>query len=61
MGASKTTDNPTTLAVRPTGLAVKLTKAAHLIASDQAGRPVQHWGMAEVLGLVDAPPGAAGP
>ena len=51
----------TSLAVRPVASAVKLTKATHLIASDQASRPGQHWGIAEVLGLMDAPPGVAGP
>ena len=51
----------TTLAVRLLAPVVKLTKATHLIASNQASRPGQHWGMAEVLVLVDAPPGVAGP
>jgi integrase len=42
------------LAVRPAAAAVKLTKAAQRVASNQACAPVPHWGMAEVVALVDA-------
>ena len=49
-----TLDTHSSLAVRPAAPAGKLTKAVRRIASDQASRPVQNWGMAEVLALVDA-------
>ena len=49
-----TLKNGTSLAVRPAASAVKLTKVVRRLASAQTSRPVQHWGMAEVLALVDA-------
>jgi len=51
-------ENPQTpqvaLAVPGAGRPGKLTKVVRRIASDQASRPVQHWGMAEVLALVES-------
>lgn len=42
------------LAVPGAGNPRKLTKAVRRIASDQASRPVPHWGVNEVVALVDA-------
>jgi len=49
-----TLETNNSLSVRPAGSVVKLTKVAQRAASSEAGRPVQHWGVAEVMGLVDA-------
>ena len=47
-------ESNTSLAVSPAAPAGKLTKSVRRIASDQAGRPVPHWGVTEVIALVDA-------
>ena len=49
-----TTDNPLAIAVRLDHSPARLTKSAQRAASGAAGRPVAHWGISEVLRLVDA-------
>lgn len=49
-----TSESKSSLSIRPAGSLVKLTKAAQRAASSQVDRTVQHWGMVEVVALVDA-------